>query len=214
MAAQSFQLIMRTGPIPGKVFDLGNNELTIGRDISNDIVISDVEVSRKHARLIMEPGGYILEDLGSTNGTFVNGQRLVSPRVLRGGETIMLGENVSLVFESAYDADATVVSVPAFEPAPATAYTPPQPVVDKSVARQAGDQSSPQVYAGQVPAGPVDLQDYADFTPEEKPAKKRWVWIGCGCLVLLCIVTAIGAYAFDTLNLYCTPPFNILFYCP
>jgi hypothetical protein len=77
-------------------------------------------------------------------------------------------------------------------------------VVDKSVARQAGDQSSPQVYAGQVPAGPVDLQDYADFTPEENPAKKRWVWIGCGCLVLLCIVTAIGAYAFDTLNLYCT----------
>lgn len=213
MAAQSFQLVMRTGPIPGKVFDLGNNELTIGRDISNDIVISDVEVSRKHARLIMQSGGFVLEDFGSTNGTFVNGQRLVSPRVLRGGETIMLGENVSLAFEAAFDADATVVSAPAFEPAPATAYAPPQPAVEQPVMRQAGDQSSPQVYAGQVPAGTANLQDYADFTPEEKPAKKRWVWIGCGCLVLLCIVAAIGAYAFDTLDLYCTPPFNVIFYC-
>jgi len=222
MAAQSFQLIMRTGPIPGKVFDLGNNELTIGRDISNDIVISDVEVSRKHARLLLQPDGYVLEDMGSTNGTFVNGQRLVSPRVLRGGEAIMFGENVSLIFEAAYDADATVVSTPAFEQTPPTVYSPPQPAFDQPVMqqamakpsiRQAGDQSSPQVYAGQVPAGPVELQDYTDFTPEEKPAKKKWIWVGCGCLIVLCLLAAIGAYAFDALNMYCTPPFNILFYC-
>ncbi len=204
MAAQSFQLVMRTGPIPGKVFDLGSNELTIGRDISNDIVISDVEVSRKHARLLMQAGGFVLEDMGSTNGTFVNGQRLIGPYVLRGGETVMLGENVSLIFEMAYDADATVVSMPAPAPAPATAYAPP---------RQAGDQSSPQVYAGQIPAGPAEISSYADFTPEEKPAKKIWVWVGCGCLVLLCIVVIVGAFAFDSMDLYCTPPFDIIFAC-
>ncbi|MBN1537252.1 MAG: FHA domain-containing protein [Anaerolineales bacterium] len=216
MAAQSFQLVMRTGPIPGKIFDLASNELSIGRDISNDIVISDVEVSRKHARLIMQPDGFVLEDMGSTNGTFVNGQRLVSPRVLRGGETVMLGENVSLVFEAAYDADATVVSSPAYEPAPETVYASPQPPMKEHpvASRQAGVESSPQVYAGQVPAGPADLPEYADFTPEEKPAKKTWIWVGCGCLVLLCIGVAIGAYAFDALNLYCTPPFNNIFYCP
>lgn len=213
MAAQSFQLVMRTGPIPGKIFDLGTNELTIGRDISNDIVISDVEVSRKHARLLMQSGGFVLEDMGSTNGTFVNGQRLVSPRILRGGETIMFGENVSLAFEAAYDTDATVVSAAAFEPVPATIYSPPRPIVEQHFERQGGDQSSPQVYAGQIPAGPVEMSDYADFAPEEKPAKKIWVWVGCGCLVLLCIGVVIGAFAFDTMDMYCTPPFNIIFYC-
>lgn len=206
MAAQSYQLVMRTGPIPGKVFDLGNNELTIGRDISNDIVISDVEVSRKHARLLLQADGFVLEDMGSTNGTFINGQRLIGPHVLRPGEMIMLGENVSLIFQNAYDADATVATTPAFAPAPApaAAYAPP---------RQAGDQSSPQVYAGQIPAGPADLSAYADFTPEEKPAKKTWLWIGCGCLVVLCLAAVAVAFAFDAMNLYCTPPFNALFYC-
>lgn len=206
MAAQSYQLVMRKGPIPGKVFDLGNNELTIGRDISNDIVISDVEVSRKHARLLLQADGFVLEDMGSTNGTFVNGQRLIGPHVLRPGEMVMLGENVSLIFQNAYDADATVATTPAFTPAPApaAAYAPP---------RQAGDQSSPQVYAGQIPAGPADLSAYTDFTPEEKPAKKTWLWIGCGCLVVLCLAAVAVAFAFDAMNLYCTPPFNALFYC-
>jgi predicted component of type VI protein secretion system len=206
MAAQSFQLVMRTGPIPGKIFDLGKNELTIGRDISNDIVISDVEVSRKHARLMVQAGGFVLEDMGSTNGTFVNGQRLVGPYLLRGGENIMFGENVSLSFELSYDTDATIASTPSLEPAiPATVYSPP---------RQAGDQASPQMYAGQIPAGPAELPNYDDLTPEERPAKKTWIWVGCGCLVLLCIALAAGAFAFDSLNMYCTPPFNILFYCP
>ena len=78
-------LIMRTGPNPGKSFELTKNELYIGRDINNDIVINDSEISRKHARLILQAGGYVLEDLGSTNGSFVNGQRLMGPHVLRPG---------------------------------------------------------------------------------------------------------------------------------
>ncbi len=110
MAPQSYMLIMRTGPNPGKSFELTKNELYIGRDINNDIVINDSEISRKHARLILQAGGYVLEDLGSTNGSFVNGQRLMGPHVLRPGEVVMLGENVSLAFEPGYDADATMVA--------------------------------------------------------------------------------------------------------
>lgn len=60
----------------------------IGRDLTNDIVINDAEISRRHARLISQAGGYVLEDLGSTNGTFINGQRLASPYILRPGETV------------------------------------------------------------------------------------------------------------------------------
>ena len=117
MTSLSFHLIMRSGPNPGQSHELTNSEIYIGRDIHNDIVINDAEISRKHARLVMQAGGYVLEDLGSTNGTFVNGQRLMGPHVLRPNELIMLGENVSLVFETSYDADATVVAVPS-QPAP------------------------------------------------------------------------------------------------
>jgi pSer/pThr/pTyr-binding forkhead associated (FHA) protein len=105
-----FQLIMRSGPTPGKVFQLKNDEVFIGRDVGNDIVINDAEISRRHARLSVQAGGYILEDLGSTNGTAVNGERLTSRHVMREGEILSFGEHVALVFESlADDKEATVV---------------------------------------------------------------------------------------------------------
>jgi pSer/pThr/pTyr-binding forkhead associated (FHA) protein len=73
MATKS-QLVTRTGPNPGKTFSLNKPEMYIGRDISNDIVINDAEVSRKHVRLTVQGERYVIEDLGSTNGTFINGQ--------------------------------------------------------------------------------------------------------------------------------------------
>jgi len=212
MAAYPFQLVMQTGPTPGKVFELQKDEVYIGRDVNNDVVVNDAEVSRKHARLVMRTGGYALEDLGSTNGTFVGGQRLVGAHQLRPGETIMLGENVSLVFESGFDADATIVSA-SERP---HAYTPPPPVSTQPESytpqEKIGTAPLRQSYTGQVPAGPAEPY----FEPiEEEPTQERrtWLYIGCGALlVLLCVVVA-SAFVFDYLNLYCTPPFDALFPC-
>jgi pSer/pThr/pTyr-binding forkhead associated (FHA) protein len=78
---------MRTGPTPGQVFELSANEMTLGREPGNEITINDAEISRKHARLSLQAGTYMLEDLGSTNGTFVNGQRLMGPHALRAGRS-------------------------------------------------------------------------------------------------------------------------------
>jgi hypothetical protein len=217
MASLSFYLIMRSGPNPGKSFELTKSEIYIGRDIHNDVVINDAEVSRKHARMTMQAGGYVLEDLGSTNGTFVNGQRLMGPHVLRPNELLMLGENVSLVFETSYDANATAVSVPSqpeqYPPplpqaqpvtqvAPPPLYTPPPRPVSQPL---------PASYAGQVPPGPAE--PYYQPLPEEGRSNRTMILAGCGCLVvLLCIVVA-GAFAFDYLNLYCTGPFSAIFQC-
>jgi pSer/pThr/pTyr-binding forkhead associated (FHA) protein len=105
----SFRIVMRSGPTPGKVFPLEKNEIYIGRDLSNDLVINDPEISRRHSRLLFQNTAFILEDLGSTNGTSVNGQRLVSPYILNPGEVITLGERISLIYEAvAPAADATV----------------------------------------------------------------------------------------------------------
>ncbi len=109
MAAQ-FQFVMRSGPTPGVTFALEGDQLIIGRDAVHAVSINDAEVSRKHARLTFQGGKYVLEDLGSTNGTFVNGQRLVSPAVLKPGDVVSLGEQIVLMYEGlSADAGATMI---------------------------------------------------------------------------------------------------------
>ena len=75
-----FRLVVRRGPQPNQVYELNKDVIALGRDITNDIVINDPEVSRHHCRMTRSTAGYTLEDLGSTNGTFVNGQRLTGSR--------------------------------------------------------------------------------------------------------------------------------------
>jgi pSer/pThr/pTyr-binding forkhead associated (FHA) protein len=196
---------MRTGPNPGKVFELSKNELYIGRDVNNDIVINDSEISRKHARILMQAGGFVLEDLGSTNGSFINGQRLMGPHVLRPGETVMLGENVSLLFEAGFDSDATVVSTPVQPPT----YSAP---VQRETFIPPPVQEPTPAYSGQIPAGPAE--PYFEPGIEPKKSNRNLLIAGCGCLLILLCVLVVAGVVFDTMNMYCTPPFNTLFACP
>jgi FHA domain len=219
MASQSYQFVMRTGPNPGKSFPLTKDDLSLGRDISNDIVINDAEISRHHARIYKQAGGFVLEDTGSTNGTFINGQRLMGPHLLRPGEMILLGENISLIFEAyQFDPDATIASnaipdMPSYQqpPAPAPSYPPPQSSYGQMPPPAPVQAQEPpvQAYAGTVPPGPEE--EYQEAQPQRN---RNWLYIGCGCAVLIICVLVVGAVVFDQLNLYCTPPFNGFFPCP
>jgi len=189
--ASQFQLIMRTGPTPGATFTLEGDQLNIGRDSTNEITINDAEVSRRHARLTFQGGKYVLEDLGSTNGTFVNGQRLAGPRVLKAGEVVSFGEQIVLVFEvTTNDPGATMVS-PRAAAVPSTsrpASPPPPPPAD---------------YVGSVPASPAP----AASAPVSEPAPKRMnilpVVIGVAVLFFICICAGILWYI-DANYLWCT----------
>src|SRR5512135_1594526 len=109
--AALFQFVMRSGPTPGATFPLEGDQLVIGRDAVSGVAINDAEVSRKHARLTFQGGKYVLEDLGSTNGTFVNGQRLAGPAVLKSGDVVSLGEQIVLMYEAlSTDVGETVIS--------------------------------------------------------------------------------------------------------
>ncbi len=112
MAEEIFQLIVREGPKAGQVFTLDLERIVIGRDPLADLVVDDQEVSRHHAVLIQRPGGYDLQDNGSTNGTFVEEQRLGNARVaLKPGQHIRLGSHVRLAFRAAPAADPTATMI-------------------------------------------------------------------------------------------------------
>ncbi len=124
----SFRLVLKSGPGSGTEYSLDKPELFLGRDPGNDIVINDPEVSRRHARMLLVGNTYTIEDLGSTNGTFIKGQRLAAPVTLRPGEVIMLGERIAVQFEvTGLELDATVAAFRTQQPSqqPSASQTPP-----------------------------------------------------------------------------------------
>jgi len=92
------RLTIKTGADAGKVVELTQGELLIGRSAPADLIINHPEISRRHARLVFQQGDYILEDLSSSNGTFVNGKPVRDSQVLTDGAEIQLGSEVRLVF--------------------------------------------------------------------------------------------------------------------
>jgi FHA domain len=196
----SFRLIVRRGPQPNQIYELNKDIITLGRDITNDIVINDPEVSRHHCRLTRGGGGYTLEDLGSTNGTFVNGQRLTGARPLAGGDMIGLGETVTLGYES---------TIPAPEPGQqATMISPAsqaQPQYQAPSYQQPSYQQQPQQQYMSPPPPPPQYQ-YQEPVPTGGGVG-RWFFLACGCLIVLCIVLAVVAgWYIDTYDLYCRLP--------
>jgi len=162
MAATN-RLVLNSGPTPGKEYLLEKPEVFIGRDVANDLVINDPEVSRRHARIYLQGNMYIIEDLGSTNGTSVNGQKLTGPYMLRAGEQITFGERVNLSFDAV--AMAPVVP-PVVQPAqqPASAPIPARPVY------QAPIPQPPAAYPPQYPAYQTPYQQPPAYSQPPAPA--------------------------------------------
>jgi pSer/pThr/pTyr-binding forkhead associated (FHA) protein len=103
-----------------RLISLDVERLTIGKDASNDVaLVDDPNVSRLHAVLERFPAGWSIRDLGSRNGTHVNGQRLMSAATLRAGDEIRLGQ-VRVVFRGeaprAGEETASIAAAPSLTP--------------------------------------------------------------------------------------------------
>lgn len=94
-------LLMVEGPWPGKRIFVEQPTLVVGRDAECDLVIPDRQVSRRHAMVSQEEDGYTLQDLGSKNGTFVNGQELTGTHLLQDGDEIQIALCCKLAFVAA-----------------------------------------------------------------------------------------------------------------
>jgi pSer/pThr/pTyr-binding forkhead associated (FHA) protein len=92
----------------GQEHSLENLPAKIGRAVENELVIISKRVSREHARIWRDGRRIFLEDLGSTNGTFHNDERVLEPIALRDGDRILVGD----VLFTFHDPDSTTVETP------------------------------------------------------------------------------------------------------
>jgi pSer/pThr/pTyr-binding forkhead associated (FHA) protein len=87
---EGFALVVERGPSTGLTYMLREGSTTVGRHPESDIFLNDVTVSRQHCRFVVAAGSATVEDSGSTNGTYVNDER-VDEAVLRAGDEVLIG---------------------------------------------------------------------------------------------------------------------------
>jgi pilus assembly protein CpaF len=153
-----------------EVFDQG--EITIGRVHGNDIVLPKGNISKRHSRIVQRDGKFIIVDLKSTNGTYVNGKRISAPLVLKDGDKLYIGD-FTITLESpnglggGHDApEDEPAQVVAPEPvAPELPPRNPQPIADED-----------ELIFGEDPDPPVKPSRPdrpADPKPEPRPLEPR-----------------------------------------
>jgi hypothetical protein len=191
--AKNAQLVMTKGPQPEATFPLDEPTLVLGRDPRNAIVVDHPQVSRHHARITRRKDVWVLEDLESTNSTWVNGIRLVGPHVLATGDVIGLSEAVMLAFEGEKP------EAPEARPEPSTRSTPqpPSPFSQEAPAPQAALEEPGRW--GSPAAGrnrPSRLVEQA-----KGGSDRTGLWIGVGCAILLLIAACTAVLILGYLDL-------------
>jgi predicted component of type VI protein secretion system len=185
------QLVMTEGPRPGWTFSLDKQTLILGRDPRNDIAIDHPQVSRRHARIARQGDVWMIEDLESMNGTFVNGRRLVERHTLAKGDAIGLSEAVTLVYR---EQTAPVQDAVASRPASGPPAPHPPPFRDQDRVQQG--------YSPRPAPPPTYRASSVSSSPQERlPQDRTWLWLGIGCAALLLIAACAAIFVLDYFRL-------------
>jgi pSer/pThr/pTyr-binding forkhead associated (FHA) protein len=168
-------VVVTTGPEAGRRVELGL-EVAIGRQDA-DLVVEDPEVSRRHAVLRRSGGSVVVEDLDSTNGTFVNGERIRTPITVRPGDQVRVGRT-TLEIEPDQRAEDTIVSTPPRPDRIRTAEAPPSGGV---LAEEHEDATQP------LPSRTLE--------GASRPARSNTRWVGVGAATLVVLLGVIAYVA-------------------
>jgi pSer/pThr/pTyr-binding forkhead associated (FHA) protein len=209
MGYKNYHLTIIKGFNKGEVYPLEADEIIIGRGEENEIVLNIAEVSRTHAILTKAEEGFMIKDLGSTNGTYVDKKKIGGKYLLKPGDTVMLGEAIYMTYQADLDPEETLVAPrPEEFPSPEVTAVTPKPA---EVPREPAPPTAPRKSRSKE-----KVLSKSQVTEEKKG--KTWLWAGIGCVVVVFFLIVVGLIAFDYLNLYCTPPFdtllNFLYACP
>jgi Inner membrane component of T3SS, cytoplasmic domain len=168
-------VVVQTGPEAGRRVELGI-EVAIGRQDA-DLVLEDPEVSRRHAVLRRSGESVVVEDLDSTNGTFVNGERIRSPISVGPGDQVRVGRT-TLEIEPDQRADDTIVSTPPRPDQIRSAEAPPSGGV---LAEEDEDATQP------LPSRTLDSG--------APPVRSHGRWLGLGAAALVVLLGVIAYVA-------------------
>jgi pSer/pThr/pTyr-binding forkhead associated (FHA) protein len=192
-----------SGPLAGQTIDV-ETEVVIGRE-DTDLTIDDVELSRRHAVVRRHASRLQVEDLGSTNGTYVDGTRIEEPTILGGGAEIQLG-TTKLVVEGVLpagreDAGPETPVSRASEPTRASIEIPPEMQKQPAgAAAAAAAAPAPPTAVSQ----PKPVQPLAPFTPPQKRSPQRGLasrsWVPVVLSYGSVILTAIGLVLYFALR--------------
>lgn len=203
MGYKNYRLTVIKGFNKGAVFRLEKDEITIGRGEENYIRLNIAEVSRAHSVLTKVEEGYMIRDLGSTNGTFVDKKEIGEKYLLKPGDTVMFGDAIYMTYMAEPDPEVTQVTPRSKQPdsQQVTAVTP------RLDAPPEDETTSPPTTPGEAKTT-QDILEESQVTEEKK--SNTWLWAGIGCVVVIFFLIVVGAILFDFLDLYCTPPFDTL----
>ncbi len=91
------ELVVVEGPAAGAKVAIAKRPITVGRASICDLTLEDDFISSRHLRISTQSNGYVVEDLGSTNGTWVEGERLTEPVLIKPGVRIKMGRNTMTI---------------------------------------------------------------------------------------------------------------------
>lgn len=201
-------LIVTEGPNLGQAYVLQDMVCTLGRTADNTIVIDSPRISRHHTQIRLLPDGAIVEDMGSTNGTWVNNRQLTGPHRLKPGDVIGLADYITFRFEN-----DDVLRTEKLTPAPPDTvtqvmddtplYTPPPPSpsdYEEPYRAYTTTDAAPQYPPLQQP--PMIRYDTTPPpagvrppTPAPPAKRKPWVYVVVAILlILICICIAVAVY--------------------
>ena len=168
-------VVVKTGSLAGRRITI-DREVTLGREGTDLVFEDDGEVSRRHAVVRWVDGRAEIEDLGSTNGTFVNERRISEPTSLSSGDTVRVGQTTLEVEAAPGAADTIVAEIPAD--------------LRNRVPAHAADKSEGEVAEEDVPTASLPRRDAVRSAPASARRRDLRSWMAG--LVLLAL--AVAAY--------------------
>src|SRR5580698_1862831 len=183
------KLVVLTQSMAGRSCDLAGERTTVGRVEDNAFQIAEPSVSSHHCEILLRGSDIVVKDLGSTNGSFINGEK-ITEGILKPGQTLRLG-NIELKLDTP-GAPAAAAPAPTSPPAGATAAPPPPPA--------AATPPSSKKEAAKAATGGVNINEFggrqgAGFESNTQFTKKKrgnawyfWGIVGGALLIIIILI--------------------------
>jgi adenylate cyclase len=189
--------VVRSGALKGQRVEVRTPVVNIGRADYNDLSLADPSVSTSHAKVQRREGVWVLVDLDSTNGSFVDGERVQGELPIAPGAVLKFGD-IELLFEPTDDAlgigkgGGTVVMA-GFASRPAPPPKGPVPALADTLAERPAP--APAIKLPPKPRPPAPAKAAAGVKPARPPAPSKKKGKGCGSGVIVLLVGAGGLAA-------------------